>query len=90
MDLGIALVMIPISWIVVCGLIAAIESYFKNRKVNRKKMRELHAEVCQLRAALERANSKSDYKLDMLRTELAIKELLLRQKWADATRRVDR
>lgn len=87
MDVGIIMVATIIAWAVLCGIISILLDRGKKRMEERKQIRELHAEVCRLRVALERVSTKSDYKLDALRTELAIKELLLRQKWADSTRR---
>lgn len=87
MDAGVIMVGTIIAWTLVCGLFAWIENCAKCRKQDQKKLREMHQELCRLRAELTRQDHRAEYKLDSLRTELNIKELLLRQKWAEATRR---
>lgn len=86
MDVSIIMIGTILVWGAVCGLFAGLERGYQKRKAEKARLRELHAEVCRLRVALERQENKSEYKLDALRTELAIKELLLRQKWAVASK----
>lgn len=70
--------------ILVCGLIIEAEIQYRRRKV--KQVRELHAENALLRAEIRRQAFGSEWELDKVKTELALKELLLRQKWAEVKR----
>ena len=62
---------------------AVIEGEINYRKAKIKQVRELHAECARLRARLGHRNFEAEYEIDALRTELAVKQLLLRQKWAE-------
>lgn len=61
---------------------AVIEGEIEYRKKKIKQVRDLHAENARLRARLGHRDFEAEYELDALRTELAVKQLLLRQKWA--------
>ena len=63
-------------------LIAIIETVEENRKRAIKRVRELHEENCKLRARLGWRDFDREYVIDEMKTQLAVKELLLRQKWA--------
>ncbi len=76
--LGVSLV------ILLAGLLIEAEIQYRRRKV--KQVRELHAENALLRAEIRRQAFGSDWELDKVKTELALKELLLRQKWAEVKR----
>lgn len=66
--------------ILIIGLFVEAEIQYRRRKV--KQVRELHAENAILRAEIRRQAFGSEWELDKVKTELALKELLLRQKWA--------
>lgn len=61
---------------------AVIEGELEYRRRQKKRVRELHAENARLRAKLGHKDFENEYQLDALRTELAVKQLLLAQKWA--------
>ncbi len=58
-----------------------IEAEREYRAKQQKRVRDLHFENCKLRARLGHQNFETQYELDELKTALAVKELLLRQKW---------
>lgn len=66
--------------------IAVIEGEIEYRKKQIKMVRDLKAENARLRAEVRRAEFNGEWKLDSARTELAVKDLLLRQRWAFAKR----
>lgn len=61
---------------------AFIEGELEYRRRQKKRVRELHAENARLKAKLGHKDFEAEYQLDALRTELAVKQLLLAQKWA--------
>lgn len=63
---------------------AVIEWLNERRESDGKRIRDLVAENARLRAEVRRAKFNGEWELDAARTELAVKELLLRQKWAEA------
>ena len=63
-----------------------VESYKEYRAKQIKKVRDLHFENAILRARLGRRDFDHDWELDEVKTRLAVKELLLRQKWTEAKR----
>lgn len=63
---------------------AVIEWLNERRASDGKRIRDLVRENAQLRAALRKARFEGEWELDAARTEIAVKELLLRQKWAEA------
>lgn len=63
-----------------------IEWLNQRRVSDGKRLRELYAENCKLRAQLRHRNFDHEWELDEVRTELAVKDLLLRQKWQEAKR----
>lgn len=58
-----------------------VEAEMEYRKKQIKQVRDLHAENCRLKARLGHQNFEAQYELDEMRTALAVKELLLKQKW---------
>lgn len=68
--------------IVIAG--AVIEGEIEYRKRQIKMVKDLKAENRKLRAQLHHERFESDWELDEVKTALAVKEMLLRQKWADA------
>lgn len=68
--------------IIIAG--AVIEGEIEYRKRQIKMVRDLKAENARLRAEVRRAEFNGEWKLDSARTELAVKDLLLRQRWASA------
>lgn len=65
---------------------AVIEGEIEYRRKQNKRVRDLHAENCRLRARLGHKNFETQYELDEMRTALAVKELLLKQKWEGVKR----
>lgn len=65
---------------------AVIEGEVEYRRKQNKRVRELHAENARLRAHLGHKNFEAEYELDELRTKLAVKQLLLSQKWKEVTK----
>ena len=63
-----------------------IEWMNKRRESDGKRIRDLWRENCKLRAQLKHNNFESEWEVDAIRTELAIKDLLLKQKWAGVKR----
>jgi len=86
MNGGILLLMMIGVWTLTAGIIAAVESYAKRKKAEKQRSRELHAENCRLRVVAERVRQRDDVVFALLREEIATKDLLLRQKWREATR----
>lgn len=66
---------------------AVIEGEIEYRKKKIKQVRDLHAENARLRARLDHRNFDQEWEMDNVKTQLAIKELLLRQKWQEAARK---
>ncbi len=85
MNAGVLLVGTMIFWILCCGICAWIDSAVKRRKAERRQLREYHAEICRLKAETERAKRREVLVVDMVRSEMAVKDLLLKQKWRNAT-----
>jgi len=56
----------------------------RRRESDGKRIRDLVRENAMLKAQLKHNKFESEWSIDSIRTELAIKELLLRQKWNDA------
>lgn len=67
-------------------LIAMYETEVERRKAAVKRVRELHGENALLRARVNHKNFEAQYELDEVKTALAVKDLLLRQKWEGAKR----
>lgn len=86
MNEGILLLMMIGLWTLAAGLIAAAETIAKRRKAQMQRTREIHAENCRLRAEAARTRQRDDVIFNLLRQEIATKDLLLRQKWREATR----
>lgn len=57
------------------------EEEVERRKRACKRVRELNTENARLRAEVRRERFNGEWRLDEAKTELAVKELLLRQKW---------
>ena len=70
--------------IIVAG--AFIEAEIDYRKKQIKRVRDLKIENAQLKAQLHRARWEHDWFVDEAKTNEAVKDLLLRQKWANATK----
>lgn len=85
MDAGVLLIGTVLFWILCCGIAAWIDTRVKKAQEARKRTQEIHAENCRLRVEVERVKQREEFVVDMVRSELAIKDLLLRQKWRDAT-----
>ena len=73
-------------FLLVLGFGAVIEWMNKRRESDGKRIRDLWRENCKLRAQLKHNNFESEWEVDAIRTELAIKDLLLKQKWAGVKR----
>ena len=69
-----------------CLIIAMYETEMERRKQAVRRVRELHAENAKLRAKLNHKNYETQYELDEVKTALAVKDLLLRQKWNEVKR----
>lgn len=65
---------------------AVIEWLNERRLSDGKRIRDLVAENARLRAEVRRERFNGEWRLDEAKTEIAVKELLLRQKWAEAKR----
>lgn len=76
LSLGVAVLLL------VAGAVIEGEIEYRRRQI--KRVRDLKAENRDLRAALRRTTFETGWELDTVKTELAVKELLLRQKWAEA------
>lgn len=63
-----------------------IEWLNERRESDGKRIRDLVKENARLRAEVRKARFEGTWALDSAKTELAVKELLLRQKWAEAKR----
>lgn len=61
-----------------------IEWLNQRRISDGKRLRDLYAENCKLRAQLKHRDFDHEWEIDSIRTELAVKDLLLRQRWASA------
>ena len=85
MNAGVLLIGTVLFWILCCGIIAGIENAANRRKAERQRSREIYAENCRLKAEAERAKRREIFIVDMVRSEMAVKDLLLKQKWRDAT-----
>lgn len=67
---------------------SGIIDWLNQRRVSDgKRLRELYAENARLRAQLRHRNFDQEWEMDNVKTQLAIKELLLRQKWQEAARK---
>lgn len=66
--------------ILACGLIIEAEIQYRHRKT--RQMRELRAENALLKAEVRKQAFGTSWEIDRVKTELAVKELLLKQKWA--------
>lgn len=58
------------------------EEEVERRKRACKRVRELNTENAKLRAELRKQKFDGNWQLDTVKTQLAAKDLLLRQKWA--------
>lgn len=67
--------------ILLAGLLIEAEIQYRRKKV--KQVRDLHYENALLRAEIRKQAFGSEWELDKVKTELALKELLLRQKWSE-------
>lgn len=70
--------------VVVLVMGGLIEWLNQRRVSDGKRIRDLYAENCRLRAKLRGRDFEHEWTLDEVKTELAVKELLLRQKWEAA------
>ncbi len=70
--------------IVVAGAVIEGEIEYRRRQI--KAVRDLKAENARLRAEVRRERFNGEWRLDEAKTEIAVKEMLLRQKWAEAKR----
>lgn len=62
---------------------AVIEGEIEYRKKQVKMVRDLKTENRRLRVQLHHERFESGWELDEVKTALAVKELLLKQKWAE-------
>lgn len=62
---------------------AVIEGEIEYRRKQIKMVRDLKVENARLRAEVRRERFNGEWKLDEAKTEIAVKELLLKQKWAE-------
>lgn len=58
----------------------------RRRESDGKRIRDLIRENAMLRAQIRKARFDGEWELDEVRTELAVKNLLLSQKWTEATK----
>lgn len=65
---------------------ALIEGEIEYRKRQIKMVKDLKAENRRLRAQLHHERFESGWELDEAKTALAVKDMLLRQKWREAKR----
>ena len=65
---------------------AVIEGEMEYRKRQIKMVRDLKVENARLRAQLHHERFEHDWSIDEAKTREAVKDLLLRQKWANATK----
>jgi len=70
--------------ILIIGTLVEAEKEYRAKQ--NKRVRDLHFENCKLRARLGHQDFETQYELDELKTALAVKELLLKQKWEGAKR----
>ena len=85
MNAGVLLVGTMIFWIICCGIAAWIDNRVKRAQESRRRTREIHAENCRLRVEAERAKQREIIITELMRSEIETKDLLLRQKWRNAT-----
>lgn len=65
---------------------ALIEAEIEYRRRQIKRVRDLKDENRRLRAQLHHERFESGWELDEAKTALAVKDMLLRQKWANANK----
>lgn len=65
---------------------ALIEGEIEYRRRQIKRVRDLKDENRRLRAQLHHERFESGWELDEVKTALAVKDMLLRQKWREAKR----
>lgn len=70
--------------ILIAGVFIEAEVEYRQKQI--KRVRELKIENAQLKAQLHRARWEHDWFVDEAKTNEAVKDLLLRQKWANATK----
>lgn len=73
-------------FLLVLGFGTVIDWMNRRRESDGKRIRDLWRENCQLRAQLHGRDFDREWQLDEVKTELAVKDLLLRQKWNGAKR----
>lgn len=70
--------------ILACGLLIESEIQYRRRKT--RQMRELRAENALLKAEVRKQAFGTNWEIDRVKRELAVKEMLLRQKWSGVKR----
>ena len=75
-----------LSGLVLLSAGALIEGEIEYRKRQIKMVKDLKAENRRLRAQLHHERFESGWELDEAKTALAVKDMLLRQKWREAKR----
>lgn len=70
--------------LLIAGALIEAEIEYRRRKI--KMVKDLKAENRRLRAQLHHERFESGWELDEAKTALAVKDMLLRQKWREAKR----
>jgi hypothetical protein len=74
--------------LLIAGVLIEAEVDYRKRQI--KRVRDLKVENAQLRAQIHRQRWEHDWYVDEAKTREAVKDLLLRQKWAEAQKRAAR
>ena len=73
-------------FLVILALGSVIDWLNRRRESDGKRIRDLIQENARLRAQIRHQRFESEWTVDELKTEVAVKELLLNQRWKGATR----